>query len=308
MRLADQRAADAGAMEGRLDRQRRQRHGRKFLAAVLHVKPRKQDMADHLAVFLGHQFDAPHRRLSTSASTSPASACWPNACSSTRRIASRSLGVAALIDIMLMTSFIPFSILAPRRNSSARDGPAARPLHFDQPDRAVSAGDRQADRRESRPGSPAPSPGVERSSFSRSGLAADLDLAPRAGKGRQAADVVVDIAGRPRPVDARLRLVDLLGIGDALRRLRRQSQAAALQLPPAPRPSVGAPICISRSCSSPAVMSGAIATRSAMATGPVSRPSSIFMTIMPVSWSPAMIARWIGAAPRQRGSSEAWPL
>ena len=28
------------------------------------------------------------------------------------------------------------------------------------------------------------------------------------------------------------------------------------------------------------------------------------MTMTPVSASPAMIARWIGAAPRQRGSSE----
>jgi hypothetical protein len=28
----------------------------------------------------------------------------------------------------------------------------------------------------------------------------------------------------------------------------------------------------------------------------------------PVSASPARIARWIGAAPRQRGSSEAWTL
>ena len=28
------------------------------------------------------------------------------------------------------------------------------------------------------------------------------------------------------------------------------------------------------------------------------------MTITPVSVSPAMIARWIGAAPRQRGRSE----
>ncbi len=30
------------------------------------------------------------------------------------------------------------------------------------------------------------------------------------------------------------------------------------------------------------------------------------MIITPVSASPAMIARWMGAAPRQRGSSEAW--
>ena len=45
-----------------------------------------------------------------------------------------------------------------------------------------------------------------------------------------------------------------------------------------------------------------------MATGPVSSPSSILITITPVSASPAMIARLIGAAPRQRGSSEACRL
>ena len=42
-----------------------------------------------------------------------------------------------------------------------------------------------------------------------------------------------------------------------------------------------------------------------MATSPVSRPTSIFITMTPLSASPAMIARLIGAAPRQRGSSEA---
>jgi hypothetical protein len=41
---------------------------------------------------------------------------------------------------------------------------------------------------------------------------------------------------------------------------------------------------------------------------PVSRPTSIFITITPVSASPAMMARLIGAAPRQRGKSEACRL
>ena len=45
-----------------------------------------------------------------------------------------------------------------------------------------------------------------------------------------------------------------------------------------------------------------------MAIGPVSSPSSIFITMTPVSASPAMIARLIGAAPRQRGNSEACRL
>ena len=32
------------------------------------------------------------------------------------------------------------------------------------------------------------------------------------------------------------------------------------------------------------------------------------MMVTPVSLSPASMARWIGAAPRQRGSREAWML
>ena len=42
--------------------------------------------------------------------------------------------------------------------------------------------------------------------------------------------------------------------------------------------------------------------------GPVSSPSSIRMMVTPLTSSPARIARWIGAAPRQRGRSEAWTL
>ena len=53
---------------------------------------------------------------------------------------------------------------------------------------------------------------------------------------------------------------------------------------------------------------GPIGTASRSSTGPVSSPASIAMIETPVSASPAMIARWIGAAPRQRGSSEAWML
>ena len=53
---------------------------------------------------------------------------------------------------------------------------------------------------------------------------------------------------------------------------------------------------------------GPIGTASRISTGPVSSPASIAMIEMPLSASPAMIARWIGAAPRQRGSSEAWML
>ena len=41
---------------------------------------------------------------------------------------------------------------------------------------------------------------------------------------------------------------------------------------------------------------------------PVSRPASICMIVMPLCVSPASIARWMGAAPRQRGNNEAWML
>jgi hypothetical protein len=55
----------------------------------------------------------------------------------------------------------------------------------------------------------------------------------------------------------------------------------------------------------PPVSSAAIGVRASSSTGPVSRPASICIRSTPVSASPARIARWIGAAPRQRGSSEA---
>jgi hypothetical protein len=38
---------------------------------------------------------------------------------------------------------------------------------------------------------------------------------------------------------------------------------------------------------------------------PVSRPASICMMVTPVCASPASMARWMGAAPRQRGNNDA---
>ena len=40
----------------------------------------------------------------------------------------------------------------------------------------------------------------------------------------------------------------------------------------------------------------------------MSSPSSICIVVTPVSESPFAIAHWMGAAPRSRGSSEAWTL
>ena len=67
-----------------------------------------------------------------------------------------------------------------------------------------------------------------------------------------------------------------------------------------------APSGASASCSSGVVIRGPIGTVPRSSIGPVSSPSSICMMVTPLSASPARIAAWIGAAPRQRGSSEAW--
>ncbi len=56
---------------------------------------------------------------------------------------------------------------------------------------------------------------------------AEVHLEPGAGVRRKAADVVVDVRRRPRPVDARLGLVDLLRVGGAFGGLRREGEDAA---------------------------------------------------------------------------------
>ena len=50
--------------------------------------------------------------------------------------------------------------------------------------------------------------------------------------------------------------------------------------------------------------SGAIGSTACAHTGPLSSPAVTRMIDTPVRSSPAMIARSIGAAPRQRGSSD----
>jgi hypothetical protein len=51
-----------------------------------------------------------------------------------------------------------------------------------------------------------------------------------------------------------------------------------------------------------------ISVLSDSSTGPSSSPSLMRITCTPSTSSPAMIARWIGAAPRQRGSRDACRL
>ena len=83
---------------------------------------------------------------------------------------------------------------------------------------------------------------------------------------------------------------------------RAAARPPGRQARPAPCTISRAPIADSRSCRSAVVSSAPIGVASRSSTGPVSSPASICMMQTPVSASPARIARWIGAAPRQRGS------
>ena len=111
------------------------------------------------------------------------------------------------------------------------------------------------------PGAPLPSPLVVRKHLHAHRRALAFQFEPRAGKWRQSATMIVHLAPGLAPVDARFILVDLAGVGDALRRLRRQRERAALQRADRAQHQVGAERA-SLSCNSPAVMSAPMATRS----------------------------------------------
>ena len=93
----------------------------------------------------------------------------------------------------------------------------------------------------------------------------------------------------------------MTGWGDAVSACSRESRCSVSTI-------ASAPAAASLSCSVPAVSRGAIGTSTTSTIGPVSSPASICMIVIAVASSPAAIARWIGAAPRQRGNLEAWML
>ena len=124
---------------------------------------------------------------------------------------------------------------------------------------------------------------------------------------RETADAIMHVAREQPPIDARLLGIELRRVGRAFVVLRAAGETPLLELASALTIKL-APSAASRSCSSPAVSSGPIATRASRQTGPVSSPSSMRMIETPVSLSPAMMARLMGAAPRQCGRSEAWTL
>ena len=133
-------------------------------------------------------------------------------------------------------------------------------------------------------------------------------LRARAGDRAQRADLALDFRMRPRPVDLGVLLADLARIAGAgfglrhraARARRRCRRARARWRARRARRACRAGIARRRP--------RAIASGCRESSGPVSSPASICMIVIPVSRSPASSARWIGAAPRQRGSSEAWML
>ena len=129
------------------------------------------------------------------------------------------------------------------------------------------------------------------------------------GNGIEGAQAALDRRRRLAPVDRRLGLVDLVrrrsrrrraAAGACSRRGQRAASACDDQRGRRARPGGRAAWRWCRRRDRRAARASSIS--------PVSRPASICMMVMPVSASPASIARWIGAAPRQRGSSEAWML
>ena len=177
--------------------------------------------------------------------------------------ASRTNGAAVIFDDELVARHQAEPSRRPAAGDAAqeivgRHAALAGALDLQQPHRAVAAGDGQRVVEHVRPGAPRAIDSVVRSTFTRSGPLPRSAIEERAGERRQAADVVVHALRRPRPVDPRLLVVDLVRVGDALRRLRREAERRRATAPPAPAPSGRRRARASRSCSSPAVMSGPI--------------------------------------------------
>ena len=153
------------------------------------------------------------------------------------------------------------------QESSVATGAFAGALNADQangaPPQAIIA------HRRGGPGSPLPS-SRERSTFTRFDALAEIRLEERPGKRRQAADMVVQPLRGLGPVDAGVVVRELVRIGHALGGcgVKRGAAGQGGQA----RTMRSAPRTISLSCSSPAFISGVMATRSTMATGPVSSP------------------------------------
>ena len=177
--------------------------------------------------------------------------------------------------------------------------------------RAVAARDRRCHRRRPRAPFPERAPcgalvaGCARQTFTRS---PDQSVAAP-GVGIERAHLAIDGRCGRAPIDLGFALLDLRRVRRAGRRLRHRCAERPRGEPAqTATTSADAPASASLCSSVPAVSRAAMGTRTTSSIGPVSSPASICISVMPVSASPASSARWIGAAPRQRGSSEACTL
>ena len=136
------------------------------------------------------------------------------------------------------------------------------------------------------------------------------ELDPLAGEGRPGAgarragpDPAVHGGGRLGPVDAGVVDADLGGQRDALGLLRARLDACRRRGGPACVTSRPAPPSARRPSRSPAVSVGRIRSVITPNTGPASSSLTMRNVVAPVTSSPAQIACWTGAAPRQCGQA-----
>ena len=204
-------------------------------------------------------------------------------------------------------STVPGGSAKPRRKAAASMRAAARPLQPRRAQRAVAAGDRQALVEHRARAAPLPSR-LDVGRQHADALAAAARTRRRATGRRRAPGARARTAGRRQSSRASSRR-SFGGVGDARRPAAAAAPARRAPARRAPRRSACAP-------SAASVVGQAAGGRRparsasprAAASGRCRAPASICMMVTPVSRSPARIARWIGAAPRQRGSSEAWTL
>ena len=129
-----------------------------------------------------------------------------------------------------------------------------------------------------------------------------------AGPGLKSPHQAVERLGFQVPPCSSLVFSDLRRHRDSGLVLRLRPRACRRRGRAGSRPRSGPPTSARRRLSSPAVSRAPIASSAVSSIGPLSSPSSISIVVTPVTGSPAAIAAWIGAAPRQRGRSEAWRL
>ena len=126
-----------------------------------------------------------------------------------------------------------------------------------------------------------------------------------AGPGLKSAPAIVELVRRARgKIHAAIFAVEQRRKGRAFVILRLRLNRAVGQARPESRQPAARRRAASTGNRSTAVCSGPISMVCCSRIGPVSRPSSRSMVVLPVNASPMATAHWIGAAPRYFGSSD----